>query len=105
MNMDSPVVSRDVVAEYDEWHEQMGEDSGDPLRFPWYASVVEEFGTGLTGEALEVGCGRGNPLIGWLTPLRTFALTLRFSGTTVSMPRPPVLPRSSRMRKGGFSPN
>jgi len=46
MNMDSPVVSRDVVAEYDEWHEQMGTDNGDPLRFPWYASVVEELGSG-----------------------------------------------------------
>jgi hypothetical protein len=34
MIMDSPVVSRDVVAEYDEWHEQMGAGSGDPLRFP-----------------------------------------------------------------------
>ena len=59
MNMDSLAVSRDVVAEYDEWHEQMGAGSGDPLRFPWCASVVEEFGSGLTGEVLEVGCGRG----------------------------------------------
>jgi len=59
MNIDSPVVSRDVVAKYDEWHEQMGAGSGDPRRFPWYASVVEEFGSGLTGEVLEVGSGRG----------------------------------------------
>lgn len=43
MTMDSPAVSRDVVAEYDEWHEQMGAGIGDPLRFPWYASAVEEF--------------------------------------------------------------
>jgi ubiquinone/menaquinone biosynthesis C-methylase UbiE len=59
MNMDSPVVSCDVVAEYDEWHEQMGAGSGAPLRFPRYASVVEEFGSGLTGEVPEGGCGRG----------------------------------------------
>jgi len=72
MNMDSPVVSRDVVAEYDEWHEQMGAGSGDPHRFPWYASVVEEFGSCLTGEVLEVGCGRGE-FAHWLAPLRTFA--------------------------------
>jgi len=52
-------VSRDVVAEYDKWHKEIGAGSGDPLRFPWYASVVEEFGSGLTGEVLEVGCGRG----------------------------------------------
>lgn len=59
MTMDSPVVSRDVVAEYDEWHEQMGAGIGDPLRFPWYASAVEELGSSLTGEVIEVGCGRG----------------------------------------------
>ncbi len=59
MNMDSPVVIRDVVAEYDKWHEQTGGGSDDPLRFPWDASLVEEFGSGLTGEVLEVGCGRG----------------------------------------------
>ena len=59
MRMDSPIVSRDVVEEYDKWHKEMGAGSGDPLRFPWYASVVEEFGSGLTGEVLEVGCGRG----------------------------------------------
>jgi ubiquinone/menaquinone biosynthesis C-methylase UbiE len=59
MRMDSPIVSRDVVAEYDKWHKEMGAGNGDPLRFPWYASVVEEFGSGLTGEVLEVGCGRG----------------------------------------------
>ena len=52
MNMDSPVVSRDVVAEYDECHEQMGAGSGDLLRFLWYASVFEEFGRDLTGEVL-----------------------------------------------------
>jgi hypothetical protein len=45
MNMDSPVVSRDFVAECNVWHEQMGADGGDPLRFPSYASVVEEFET------------------------------------------------------------
>ena len=33
MNMESPVVSRDVVAEYDEWHEQLGAGSGAPLGF------------------------------------------------------------------------
>src|SRR4029077_3366551 len=59
MNRDSRVVNLDVVAEYDAWHEQMGAGSGDPLRFPWYSSVVEEFGSSLAGEVLEVGCGRG----------------------------------------------
>ena len=59
MRMDPPVVSREVAAEYDNWHKEMSASSGDPLRFPWYASVVEEFGSGLIGEVLEVGCGRG----------------------------------------------
>jgi len=59
MNMDSRIVNRDVVGEYDAWHEQMYASSSDPLRFPWYASVVEEFGSDFTGEVLEVGCGRG----------------------------------------------
>ena len=74
MRMDSPIASRDVVAEYHKWHKEMGAGSGDPLRLPWYASVVEEFGSCLTGEVLlRSAAGVANSLTGWLAPLRTFA--------------------------------
>ena len=86
MNMDSPIVNPNVVAEYDAWHEQMGAGSSEPLRFPWYASVVEEFGSSLTGEILEIGFWRGK-FAHWLasTAPNILVTGVDFSATAIEI--------------------
>jgi ubiquinone/menaquinone biosynthesis C-methylase UbiE len=86
MRMDPPVVSREVAAEHDKWHKEMSAGSGDPLRFPWHASVVEEFGSGLTGEVLEVGCGRGEFALWLASAVPNVRVTgLDFSATAIEI--------------------
>jgi hypothetical protein len=52
MNMDSPVVSRGVSRNMTSGMNKWVRAVAPPLGFPWYASVVEEFGSGLTGKVL-----------------------------------------------------
>jgi len=61
--------SRTMVA-YDKWHEMQEQvntqsEDADPMRFSWYRSAYAGIRDGISGDLLEIGCGRGEFAV-WL---------------------------------------
>src|SRR5882757_3215610 len=60
-------MSQDSQFAYDRWHERMNSraQDNDPLSFPWYRAAFNGIQDHLTGDLLELGCGRGE-FAAWL---------------------------------------
>lgn len=75
-------VALDRRVAYDRWHEQIGSDAAaDPMAFPWYRAAYCRTGEDLSGEILELGCGRGEFAI-WLA---NKVPTIRVTGVDFSL--------------------
>lgn len=89
----------EIASGYDEWHRRMGAGSGDPLRFPWYAAAAEGLGDKLTGDLLEVGCGRGEFAV-WLaeTSENVQITGVDFSSAAIEIAKQRTIPANATVR-------
>jgi ubiquinone/menaquinone biosynthesis C-methylase UbiE len=67
---------------YDRWHEQINSfaEDTDPLSFPWYRTAFSGIRDNLTGDLLEIGCGRGEFAV-WLASVVS---SIRITGVDFS---------------------
>lgn len=79
---------QDSKSAYDRWHEQVaGNETSDPMAFPWYRATFNGIQGNLKGHLLELGCGRGQFAL-WLasavSDLRVTGVDFSTSAITIA---------------------